>query len=130
MHAAVIDREQWGEACRIGVLNQLRTSVVKDQPAAIEMSGEHGMVLPDRVVADQKDAQFILRVPCLLQRDVLRNGVILAIAFGGGKRGKWRAPSVGLTMLVVVAHVSNGGVDGPVDLVQLRATGLWFDGLD
>src|SRR4051794_16543455 len=94
------------------------------------MSCKHGMVLPDRAVADQKDAQFILRESCLLQRDVFRNRVILAITFRSCKGGKRRGPSIGLAVLGVIADIANSGVDSPVGLIQLRATRHCFDGLD
>src|SRR3954451_2334858 len=88
------------------------------------------MVLPDRPVADPKHAQFILRKSCLLQRDVFGDRVVLAITFSSSKSGKRRAPPVRLAVLGVIAKISDSGVDGPVGLIELRATGLWFDGLD
>jgi len=97
--------------------------VIQDLPAALETRSQHGMILPDGPVTHQHQPHFILRKTCLSQRDIFRDRIVFAIAFGGRKGSKRRAPAVGFTVLGKIAEVVDRRIDRTIGIVQLRAAG-------
>src|SRR5262245_46134267 len=79
------------------------------------------MVLASDSIAHDQDAQIVGRKSSQAQRSKLRDRIILAIARAANEEGERRGPDIALAILRLVAHRTDGKIDGAVDFAELRA---------
>jgi hypothetical protein len=74
-NTVLTDGEQGCEVRDARVFDQLGAQAIENQPAVVEASGEHGMVLTEGAVAYQYYPQIINRKAGIPQRDVFGDRV-------------------------------------------------------
>jgi hypothetical protein len=121
LHALPVDGEQRCQMLDVAVGQHLGAAIVENEPAPGLPRRQDRVILAERVVVREHDAQVARRDAGLAQRDVLGDRIILAVAAQRRKGRERRRPQIGNAVLLHVGHVADRVIDGAIDRLEPRA---------
>src|SRR3954447_6326671 len=105
--AATVDRNQRHEIRQIIGFRQSGTSIIEDQPAALEADSQHRMILVNRHIAYQQNPEILLRDADIQKYGEFLYRVVLAVP-GAGRQGlQGGTPHIGNTVPFKVADITD-----------------------